>query len=170
MNEYMQGIKEFFAVKPLELALFIVCGMVYVGLQLWWGVMVAVNPGGMFPFLAGMSITAANNMVMLIFCIVLSLAYPGAAMAIIKDDPHEPISMFLMRFGVALGVYSSVAQIAAVMVPAARWTQPTEGIPVMRTLTIAVSAGIVLAGIGANMVWMGERREEFLAATSKKKR
>jgi hypothetical protein len=162
--------KEILGVKVLELVLFTALGVVYVGFQLWWTIMVAANPGAAFPFLAGQAPQSVNNNVLLLFLTLFSLAFAGAAMVVIKNKKDQrPVPMFLMRIGLALSIYSSAGQIIAVFIPAAKWTLPAEGIPVMHALTICVTVGIILAGIGGNMAWGHGRREEFLAATKKKR-
>lgn len=165
-------MNKIFGVKPVEAVIFIVFGAVYTGLQLWWGIAVSQNPGGLIPAVADQNPAGVNNMAMLLFALVTSLIYAvlGAAIGG-KIEGVSTLAAFLMRSGVALMLYTCVGQIAAVFVPAAFWTYPTEGIPVMHTLTVCVSLGIFLAGIGGNMVWVGERREAFLAeAGGKKKR
>ncbi len=175
----VKQVEEMFGVKQVEAAIFIVFAVVYTVLQLWWAIAVARNPGGFLPAFADQSPTAINNNAMLLFVLVTSLLYAGIGIWLgIKDSAQdissfltrENIAGFLMRAGVALMVFSSVGQIASVFVPAAKWTLPAEGIPVMRTLTIAVSLGIFLAGVGGNMTWGQGRREEFLAATGGKKK
>lgn len=165
-------MNKIFGVKPVEAVIFIVFGAAYTGLQLWWAIAVSQNPGGLIPAVADQNPTGINNMAMLLFALATSLVYAILGTAVGgKIEGASALAAFLMRIGVALMIYTCVGQIASVFVPAAFWTYPTEGIPVMRALTIAVSLGIFLAGIGGNMVWVGERREAFLAqAGGKKKR
>jgi len=163
-------VKEMFGVKPIEAILFVLLAGVYTGLQLWWAIAAAQNPGGILPSLADQNPTTINNAAIVLFTLVTSLLYAVIGILMGMKDSPRPIAGFLMRAGVALMVFSSVGQIASVFVPAARWTLPTEGIPVMHNLTIAVSVGIFLAGIGGNMAWGQGKREEFLAATGGKKK
>lgn len=166
----VKQVEEMFGVKQVEVAIFILFAVVYTGLQLWWAIAVARNPGGFLPSLADQSPTAINNNAMLLFVVATSLLYGVIGILLGLKDSPRPIAGFLMRTGVALMVFSTVGQIASVFVPAAKWTLPAEGIPVMHALTIAVSVGIFLAGVGGNMAWGGGRREEFLAATGGKKK
>lgn len=161
--------KEIFGVKQEDLILFGAFGGGYVLLQLFWTLVVARDPGGVLPFLANANPVAVNNNTLLFFVVACSVGY--AVLGWMRNrDTEKPVIDFLIRSGLALQIYSCAGQIAAVFVPGANWASPGQGIPVMRTLTIVVPVGMLLAGIAANMIWVGEKREEFLAATSKKKR
>ncbi len=163
-------MKELFGIKPVEMVLFLLLGAGHVGGQVWWTIVATRNPASIIPAVAGQNPVTVNNMVLLLLILATSLLYGIIGQVIGMKDSPRPIAGFLMRTGVAMMVYSSVGQIVAIFIPAAHWTLPAEGIPVMRTLTIAVSLGIFLAGIGGNMAWGKGRREEFLAATGGKKK
>jgi hypothetical protein len=164
-------VKKIFGVKPFEAVLFIVFAVVYTGLQLWWSIAVSRNPSAFLPSVAGQNPTGINNMAILLFVLATSLLYAVIGSVIGgKTEGVSPLASFLMRIGVALMIFSSVGQVASVFVPTAFWTYPAEGIPVLRTLTIAVSLGIFLAGVGGNMVWVGERRQAFFAESGGKKK
>lgn len=167
-------MKKILGVSPVELVLFVVFAAIYVGFQLWWTIMVALNPGGVFPFLAAMNPVAANNRTLLLAVVVCSLVYTVIATVAVKgggtgDEKPKPIAVFLIRLGLALSFLPTIGQIVALFVPAAGWKLPAQGIPILYVYTLAGAAGIALAGIGSNMIWVGEKREQFLAATSKKK-
>lgn len=173
-------------VKPVEAIIFIVFALVYVAFQLWWTlptvntgevhpltgapevVAIAKNPAVILPFLEGQNIQTSNNNVLLVVVVVASLVYTVVATVVVKAT-ESPVATFLMRLGMALSLYSMAGQIAAIVMPGTNWALPTEGIPVMHTATLAVAVGITLAGIGANMVWVGEKREQFLAQSAKKR-
>jgi len=155
-------------IKPVDMILFIVFGAAYVGFQLWWAIAVALNPGGVFSFLASTTTTNANNMAILLAILVCALVYAFLGTVLNKGESGFLPSL-LIRAGIALSIYTTIGQIAAVVIPNAHWTLPTQGIPVLRTVTIGVALGIFLAGIGGNMVWVGEKRDKFLQETSKKR-
>lgn len=163
-------MKELFGVKTVEAVLFVILGAVYVALQHWWIIAISYDPGGFLPSVADMNPVVVNNMAILLMILGTSLAYGIVGTIVGKAESPNVMAGFLMRTGVALMLFSSAGQIISVFIPAAHWTLPGEGIPVMRNLTIAVSVGMLLAGIGGNMVWGGGRREAFLAETGGKKK
>ncbi|MCG8350626.1 MAG: hypothetical protein MI924_22890 [Chloroflexales bacterium] len=154
-------MKKIFGVKRLEIALFTGFGVAYLALQFWWILfMVGVNGAEQNP----------SKMVLLFGLTGITLVYTIISTILAwrsSDQGERPVALFLMKLGLAMTIYISVGQIAAVATPA--WRTPTQGIPVMYTLTMAGFIGLTLAGIGANMAWR-DRRMTFLSERSKKKR
>ena len=157
----------FRGIAPLEMILFLVFGAVHVGLQQWWLFSFALNPGEILPFFADASALSTSNLVLNIEIAVVSLVYAVAANVVVGGD--KPISRFLVRIGVALSIYGLVGQVVSLFVPFMSWTSPDRGIPVMQAYFLATFFGLILAGIGSNGLW-SDKREEFIAATSKKRR
>jgi hypothetical protein len=79
---------------------------------------------------------------------------------------HDPLALFLVRFGIGLATFVTIVQVLAVATP--DWRSPTQGIPLLYTLTLNALVGIFLAGAGGNMLWR-ERRQEALAAGRRKR-
>lgn len=79
---------------------------------------------------------------------------------------HDPLARFLVRFGLALALYITIVQLAALLTP--EWRSPTQGIPVLYTMTLNALVGMFIAGFGGNMLWR-ERRVQVLAASAKKR-
>ncbi len=168
-------MKKILGVSPVELVIFLVFAAVYVGFQLWWTIMVALNPGGVIPFLAAMNPVAANNRTLLLAVVVCSLVYTVVVTVAVKgsgegNEKPKPVAVFLIRLGLALSFLPTIGQLVALFVPAAGWKLPAQGIPILYVYTLAAAVGIALAGIGSNMIWVGDKREQFLATTATKKK
>jgi hypothetical protein len=56
-------------------------------------------------------------------------------------------------------------QLVALLTP--EWRSPTQGIPVLYTMTLNALVGMILAGVGGNMLWR-ERRAQVLAGAKKR--
>jgi hypothetical protein len=154
-------MKRIFGAKPLEIALFAGFGIAYLALQFWWTLyMVAVN--GVEQDESKLALLFGLTGITLVYAIVSTIVAWRSG-----DQGEHPAALFLMKLGLAMTIYISVGQIAAVVTPA--WRTPTQGIPVMYTLTLAGFIGLTLAGIGANMAWR-DRRMTFLSDGAKKKR
>ena len=97
--------------------------------------------------------------------IVLLLAW-GAFLGRGVVTIHDPLARFLVRFGLALGVFITIVQLVAVLTP--EWRSPTQGIPVLYTMTLNALVGVFLAGFGGNMLWR-ERRAQVLTAGAKRR-
>jgi hypothetical protein len=97
--------------------------------------------------------------------IVLLIAWGGLLMRSISQQ-HDATALFLVRFGLALSSFIAIAQLLALFTP--EWRSPTQGIPLLYTLTLNAMVGMFLAGGGANMLWR-ERREQALAVGRKKR-
>lgn len=97
--------------------------------------------------------------------IVLLGAWGVFLMFCINRD-HDASALFLMRFGLGLGLFITITQILALLTP--EWRSPTQGIPVLYTLTLNGFIGIFLAGVGGNMLWRDRR--QALLATGRKRR
>ncbi len=160
-------MKTILGVKMPEAIAFVGIAALYIAFQMFWSLMVANNPGAVLGFLASMNPQVANNYVLLLVCTLASVGFAVVGSVLGKGE-EKPVAQALIRFGLAYSVYSCAAQIAVVSL--ANWTLPTEGIPVMHTATLAVFIGIVVAGIGSNLIWSGEKRAAFLAETATKKR
>jgi hypothetical protein len=65
-----------------------------------------------------------------------------------------------------LALFISIVQVLATLT--AGWRTPTQGVPVLYTMTLNALVGMIIAGVGGNMLWR-ERREQVLAAASKKR-
>jgi hypothetical protein len=48
------------------------------------------------------------------------------------------------------------------------WRSPTQGIPVLYTMTLNGLVGVFIAGFGGNMLWR-ERRAQVLAAGARRR-
>jgi hypothetical protein len=97
--------------------------------------------------------------------VVLLIVWGGALMRSIAQL-HDATALFLVRLGLALSSFIAIVQLLALFTPS--WRSPTQGIPVLYTLTLNAMVGLFLGGAGGNMLWR-ERREAALA-TGRKKR
>ena len=97
--------------------------------------------------------------------IVLLLAW-GAFMGRGVSVIHDPLARFMIRFGMALSMFITIVQLVAVLTP--EWRSPTQGIPVLYTMTLNALVGLFVAGVGGNMLWR-ERRVQVLTAGAKKR-
>jgi len=79
---------------------------------------------------------------------------------------HDPTALWLVCFGLGLTLFITIVQLVAVLTP--DWRTPTQGVPVLYTMTLNALVGLFLAGVGGNMLWR-ERRAPFLAAGAKKR-
>ncbi|HNP88122.1 MAG TPA: hypothetical protein PKK78_18435 [Kouleothrix sp.] len=135
------------------------------------------------PLLLGISVLTFLGWMMLNFWIVsgflnspATLVYGGASIVLLVawgvalsfgvGQIHDQLARFLVRFGLALSLFITIVQIVALLTP--DWRSPTQGIPVLYTMTLNALVGIFLAGIGGNMLWR-ERRVQVLAAGAKKR-
>jgi len=97
--------------------------------------------------------------------IVLLLAW-GAFMARGVATIHDPLARFMMRFGLGLALFITIVQLVSVLTP--NWRSPTQGIPVLYTMTLNGLVGVFIAGFGGNMLWR-ERRAQVLAAGTRRR-
>jgi hypothetical protein len=97
--------------------------------------------------------------------VVLLLIWAGGVMRFVSKD-HDAMALFMVRFGLGLAAFITIVQIIAVLTP--EWRSPTQGVPVLYTLTFNGLVGVFLAGAGGNMLWR-ERRTQVLAAASKRR-
>lgn len=97
---------------------------------------------------------------------VVLLAVWAGAMARGVTTIHDALARFMVRFGLALALFITIVQLVAVLTP--EWRSPTQGIPVLYTLTLNALVGVFIAGFGGNMLWR-ERRAQVLAAGAKKR-
>jgi len=79
---------------------------------------------------------------------------------------HDPTATFMVHVGLGLSLFITIVQLVAVLTP--EWRSPTQGVPVLYTLTFNALVGLFIAGVGGNMLWR-ERREEVLAGGRKKR-
>jgi hypothetical protein len=79
---------------------------------------------------------------------------------------HDATAQFLVCLGLGLAVFITIVQIVALLTP--NWRTPTQGIPVLYTMTLNALVGLFLAGVGGNMLWR-ERRSQALAAGARKR-
>lgn len=96
--------------------------------------------------------------------VVLLVVWAGA-LARGVSSIHDALARFLVRFGLALALFITVVQLAALLTP--EWRSPTQGIPVLYTLTLNALVGVFISGFGGNMLWR-ERRVQVLAASKKR--
>ena len=97
--------------------------------------------------------------------VVLLIVWGGGVMRFVSTA-HDAMALFMVRFGLGLAAFITIVQVIAVVTPA--WRSPTQGIPVLYTLTFNGLVGVFLAGAGGNMLWR-ERRAQVLAAASKRR-
>jgi hypothetical protein len=93
---------------------------------------------------------------------------------------HDGLALFLVRFGLGLATFITIVQVVSVLydvvvaflpagiLPLFEWRSPTNGIPVLYTLTFNALVGIFVAGAGGNMLWH-ERRAQVLAAATRRR-
>lgn len=92
--------------------------------------------------------------------VVLLLIWGGGVMRFV-ETLHDPLAFFMVRYGLGLSLFITIVQIVAVLTP--EWRSPTQGVPVLYTLTLNAIVGMFIAGVGGNMLWR-ERRAEMLTA------
>lgn len=97
--------------------------------------------------------------------IVLLVVWFGGLMRFISNY-HDATALFLVRLGLGLSLFITIVQIVALLTPG--WRSPTQGIPVLYTMTLNALVGIFLAGVGGNMLWR-DRRAQVLAAGSRRR-
>jgi hypothetical protein len=79
---------------------------------------------------------------------------------------HDATAQFLVCLGLGLSMFITIVQIVALLTP--NWRTPTQGVPVLYTMTLNALVGLFLAGVGGNMLWR-ERRAQVLAAGAKRR-
>ena len=92
--------------------------------------------------------------------IVLLVAWLGGVIRFIATE-HDAMALFMVRTGLGLALFVTIVQVISVLTP--DWRSPTQGIPVLYTMTLNALVGLFLAGVGGNMLWR-ERRAQILAA------
>ena len=97
--------------------------------------------------------------------VVLLIIWGGGVMRFVSTD-HDPMALFMVRLGLGLAAFISIVQVVALVTP--EWRSPTQGVPVLYTLTFNGFVGVFLAGAGGNMLWR-ERRAQVLAAGSRRR-
>lgn len=97
--------------------------------------------------------------------VVLLLVWGGFLARSIATQ-HDATALFLVCLGLGLTLFITIAQLIALLTP--DWRTPTQGVPVLYTMTLNALVGLFLAGAGGNMLWR-ERRAQFLAAGAKKR-
>jgi hypothetical protein len=97
--------------------------------------------------------------------VVLLIVWGGGVMRFVSQS-HDPMALFMTRFGLGLAAFITIVQVIAVVTP--NWRSPTQGVPLLYTLTFNGLVGVFLAGVGGNMLWR-ERRAQVLAAASKRR-
>jgi len=97
--------------------------------------------------------------------VVLLLVWAGfLARSVVAQ--HDATAQFLVCFGLGLTLFITIVQLIALLTP--NWRTPTQGIPVLFTMTLNALVGLFLAGSGGNMLWR-ERRAQVLAAGAKRR-
>ena len=97
--------------------------------------------------------------------IVLLVAW-GAFMGRGLATIHDQLAHFMMRFGLGLALFITIVQLVSVLTP--NWRSPTQGIPVLYTMTLNALVGVFIAGFGGNMLWR-ERRSQVLTAGTRRR-
>jgi len=97
--------------------------------------------------------------------VVLLLLWGGFLARSIATQ-HDATALFLVCLGLGLTLFITIAQFVALLTP--DWRTPTQGVPVLYTMTLNALVGLFLAGAGGNMLWR-ERRMQMLAAGAKKR-
>ena len=97
--------------------------------------------------------------------VVLLLVW-GGFLARSVATQHDATALFLVCFGLGLTLFITIVQLIALLTP--DWRTPTQGVPVLYTMTLNALVGLFLAGSGGNMLWR-ERRAQVLAAGAKKR-
>lgn len=97
--------------------------------------------------------------------VVLLLVWGGFLARCIATQ-HDATALFLVCLGLGLSLFVTIAQLIALLTP--DWRTPTQGIPLLYTLTLNALVGLFLAGSGGNMLWR-ERRMQMLMAGNKKR-
>ncbi|MEO7911834.1 MAG: hypothetical protein ABIV47_19485 [Roseiflexaceae bacterium] len=97
---------------------------------------------------------------------VLLLLVWGGFLARSIATQHDATALFLVCLGLGLTLFVTIAQLIALLTP--DWRTPTQGVPLLYTMTLNALVGLFLAGSGGNMLWR-ERRMQMLAAGSKKR-
>jgi hypothetical protein len=96
---------------------------------------------------------------------VLLLMVWGGFLARSIVTQHDATAVFLVCFGLGLTLFITIVQLIALLTP--DWRTPTQGIPVLYTMTLNALVGLFLAGAGGNMLWR-ERRAQVLAGAKKR--
>jgi hypothetical protein len=97
--------------------------------------------------------------------VVLLLLW-GGFLARSVATQHDATALFLVCLGLGLTLFVTIAQLIALLTP--NWRTPTQGVPVLFTMTLNALVGLFLAGSGGNMLWR-ERRAQVLATGAKKR-
>jgi hypothetical protein len=97
---------------------------------------------------------------------VLLLGIWGAFLGVCVVRQHDATAQFLVCFGLGLTLFITIVQLVALLTP--EWRTPTQGIPVLYTMTLNALVGLFLAGVGGNMLWR-ERRAQMLAAGARRR-
>ena len=96
--------------------------------------------------------------------VILLLVWGGFLARSIATQ-HDATALFLVCLGLGLTLFVTIAQLIALLTP--NWRTPTQGVPVLYTMTLNALAGLFLAGSGGNMLWR-ERRAQVLAGAKKR--
>jgi hypothetical protein len=97
---------------------------------------------------------------------VVLLVVWGGFLARSIATQHDVTALWLVCFGLGLTLFITIVQLVALLTP--DWRTPTQGVPVLYTMTLNALVGLFLAGVGGNMLWR-ERRAQFLAAGAKRR-
>jgi hypothetical protein len=163
---------------------FVITSALYL-VALIYGLISAITPEErkVFPQLLVLAVLTFLGWVALNFWIISgflnspsTLVYGGASIVLLVlwgvflgrgvVSMHDPLARFLVRFGLGLSLFITIVQLVSVLTP--EWRSPTQGIPVLYTMTLNALVGVFLAGFGGNMLWR-ERRAQVLAAAAKRR-
>lgn len=96
---------------------------------------------------------------------VLLVVWAGGVLSF-ASRYHDAMAVFMVRYGLGLALFSTIVQIVALLTP--DWRSPTQGVPVLYSLTFNALVGLFLGGIGGNMLWR-DRRAQMLATAGKRR-
>ena len=124
-------------------------------------------------------LNSPNTLVYGAITIVLLGLWVGGVMRFVAQL-HDPLALFMVRFGLGLSVFITIVQLATVLydavvsllptgaLPLFEWRSPTNGIPILYTLTLNAIVGVFIAGVGGNMLWR-EKRAQMVAAAGRRR-
>src|SRR6266513_40266 len=120
---------------------------------------VALNYWVISGFLNSPSVLLYGGVALLLLVVWLGFLFRSIALQ------HDATALFLVALGLGLTLFITIVQLVALLTP--NWRTPTQGVPVLFTMTLNALVGLFIAGAGGNMLWR-ERRAQVLAAGAKK--
>jgi hypothetical protein len=121
---------------------------------------VALNYWVISGFLNSPSVLLYGGVALLLLAVWLGFLFRSIALQ------HDATALFLVALGLGLTLFITIVQLVALLTP--NWRTPTQGVPVLFTMTLNALVGLFIAGMGGNMLWR-DRRAQFLAAGAKRR-